>query len=68
MMSQNEDFKNKPAIMPLAHLVIELLTERGISVKTNNTNYRALYMKIDNKFRHSVDFVDEEIRRRRDLT
>ena len=32
-----------------------------------NLYYRALYMKIDNKFRHSVTLVNQEIRRRREL-
>jgi hypothetical protein len=59
----------------LADLVIELLTERdpiwiGFPEwlkNTSNTTYRALFMKLDNKFRNSVEFVNEEIKRRRDV-
>jgi hypothetical protein len=35
---------------------------------TGNKTYRLIYMKIDNKFRHSVQYVNEEIERMRQQT
>ncbi len=35
--------------------------------ETSNITYGALYMKIDCKYRYSVDFVNEKIRRRINL-
>ena len=59
----------------MVDLTIEMMAEREPiwadfpqnMRNTRNLTYRALYMKIDNKFRHSVALVNQEIRRRREL-
>ena len=59
----------------MVDLTIEMMAERDPiwndfpqnKRNTRNLTYRALYMKIDNKFRHSVTLVNQEIRRKREL-
>ena len=59
----------------MVDLTIEMMAEREPiwtdfpqnMRNTRNLTYRALYIKIDNKFRHSVTLVNQEIRRRREL-
>ena len=66
-------FKTIPPVSPLVNLVLETMAERQIRwhdfpewcKNTGNPTYRLIYKKIDNKFRHSVQYVNEEIERMR---
>lgn len=71
LVSQNEEFYTKPAIPPLVNLVIESMSERHLNWSdfpewmktTSNPIYQMIYKKIDNKFRHSVSYVNAEMER-----
>jgi len=75
LMKKATPYKSKPNIGTVANDVIELLAVQHAEWRqypdwcrdTNNATYKCIYKKIHNKFHNNMDFVNEEIGRRRNL-
>ena len=72
-MQRQSPYTKPPRVSVLVTKVIKLMGERleewqefpDWCCNTLNATYKVIYKKIHNKFRSHVDFVNEEIERRR---